>query len=112
MDDSPALPEVARRLNEVFGRYEQIANELPKTFVSKELFEAKQEVMLARIDAAMAQHVVLQKQVEALEDDKKWLYRLIIGAVVLAVLGLLFTVSHDFSTSSKNPKASAVVSTK
>ena len=106
------LGEVARRLDEVFQRYEQIANDLPKTFVTKELFEARQEVLLARIEAAMAQHVVLQKQVEDLEDDKKWLYRLIVGAVILALLGLLFSIGHSVTSSgsSKNPaKTSSVV---
>lgn len=109
MVDEPALGEVARRLDEVFKRYEQIANELPKTFVSKDLFEASKELTKAQVDAAQIQHAVLQKQVEALEDDKKWLYRLIIGAIILAVLGLLFSTTHSIKSSGAPTKSSISV---
>lgn len=109
MVDEPGLGEVARRLDEVFKRYEQIANDLPKTFVSKDLFEASKELTKAQIDAASAQHLVLQKQVEALEDDKKWLYRLIIGAIILAVIGLLFSTTHSIKSSGGSVKANTTV---
>lgn len=106
-----SLGEVARRLDDVFKRYEQIANELPKTFVTKDLFEARVEVILAQIEAKTSSHIVLEKRIADLEDDKKWLYRLIIGAIILALLGLLISAAHPFS-SGGGPKATHASGTK
>lgn len=103
------LGEVARRLDDVFNRYEQIANDLPKTFVSKDLFEAYKDLAKAQADALKVQMDVQEKRIHELEDDKKWLYRLIVGAVILAVIGLVFATTHQGSTASPTKTSSAAV---
>jgi len=107
MDDAdfkPMLGEVARRLDDVFKRFEQLANDLPKTFVSKELYDAYRETATAQQDQLKIVIDNQSKRIEDLEDDKKWLWRLVVGAVIMALLGLLLTTTHAISGSA--PKSS------
>lgn len=78
--------------------------------MTKEYFKAAQGELAQRLknldeaigrlgedmdDYAKKQEVAdLRKQVEELEDDKKFMFRLIIGTIVAAVLGLLYTSSR------------------
>lgn len=83
------LGEVARRLDDVFRQYENLANSLVSTFVQKELFESYKSLVDAN-DAALRTQIDTQSsRIAELEDDKKWLYRLIVGALVLAVIGIV-----------------------
>lgn len=83
------LGEVARRLDDVFRQFENLANSIPNIFVTKELFEAYQKLIDANDRALTLQIEAQNDRILELEDDKKWLYRLIIGAVVLAVIGIV-----------------------
>lgn len=49
-----------------------------------------------RVDTKAGKDVVdaLVKRVDDLEDDRKWLIRLVIGFIILAVLGAVFAVSQ------------------
>ena len=49
-----------------------------------------------RVETKAAKDVVdaLVKRVDDLEDDRKWLIRLVIGFIILAVLGAVFAVSQ------------------
>lgn len=85
----PNLGEVARRLDEVFRRYESIANDLPKTFVSRDLFESYKDLAKTQADGLQILIGTQEKRIADLEDDKKWLYRLVIGAVIMALLGVV-----------------------
>lgn len=105
------LGEVARRLDEVFTRIESVTSDLPKTFVNKDLFEAYKELANANHDKLQIQIDQAEKRVADLEDDKKWLYRLIIGAVILAVLGVALGIGHAVQSSSKSLPQPQVVST-
>lgn len=97
---SRTLGEVGRRLDEVFSRFEQVANDLPKTFVSRELLDTKLEVIRLEHEKAEVGHKELLRRVNDLEDDKKWLYRLVIGAVIMALLGLAFGLQRTAGKSS------------
>lgn len=83
------LGEVARRLDDVFRQFENLANSIPTIFVTKELFEAYQKLVEANDKALRFQIDSQNERILELEDDKKWLYRLIIGAVILAVVGII-----------------------
>ena len=88
-----ATAEIARRLDEVAGRFEALANQLDMKYVRNDLFTAYKELVEAKNkvqDQALAD---TQKRVAELEDGRKWLSRLIIGFIVLAVLGAVFTVA-------------------
>lgn len=102
------LGEVARRLDEVMTRYEQIANDLPKTFVSRELFDSYKDLVKTQQESSKVVMDAYEKRIGDLEDDKKWLYRLIVGAVILALLGLVLGASGGFH-SSPAKKASSVM---
>lgn len=78
--------ELARRLDEVAQRLEALANRLDTTYVRKELFESYKAL-------ADAERQALLKRVDELEDGRKWLSRLIMGFIILAVLGAVFTVA-------------------
>src|SRR3954452_9967270 len=96
----PTLGEIARRLNEVFAKFDQVTSDLPRTFVNKDLFEAYKELAKANHDRLQVELDASEKRIEALEDDKKWLYRLIVGAVILALVGLVVGVSHGLNSPS------------
>lgn len=106
------LGEVARRLDDVFNRFETMANDLPKSFVTKDLYEAYKEVAKAEHNALLIQMGSQTQRIAELEDDKKWLWRLVVGAVILALLGLLFSASHTFSGSSTHKSATSLGVTK
>lgn len=83
------LGEVARRLDDVFRQYESIANSLATSFVTKELFGAYKDLVVTSDQIYQNQITALNARVAELEDDKKWLYRLIVGAVVLALIAVV-----------------------
>lgn len=99
-EETPGLGEVARRLDEVFSRLEKLVNDMPRTFVNRDLFDAYKELVSAR-DTTLQTTITAQgDRIKSLEDDKTWLYRLIVGAVVLALVSLSFTAARAWSSSS------------
>ena len=103
------LGEVARRLDEVFSRYEKIANDLPLRFVSRDVYDGYRELAAAR-ESAMGQRVAsLEKRIDNLESDKTWLYRLIVGAVILALVALVLGTTHATGSSSKATSQQSVM---
>lgn len=108
--NDPTLGEIARRLNEVFAKFDQVTSDLPRTFVNKDLFDAYKELakanherLQAELEAAKASH---EKRIADLEDDKTWLYRLVIGAVILAVLAMVIGTAHTLTSNSGSTKSS------
>lgn len=106
-DDGPSVGELSRRMTDVFSRFEGLARRLEDgQFVRTDLYNQYK----AALDSALLE---LQRRVSKiendkldqddkhnfdsrigqLEDDKKWLIRLIIGFIVLAVLGLIFVTN-------------------
>jgi hypothetical protein len=108
----PTLGEVARRLDDVLSRFEKLAGDLPRTFVSRDLFDSYKETTAAKNDLMESEHRDLARRINELEDDKKWLYRLIVGAVILAIVSIAFTAGRAAVASpSEKPPSSTSSST-
>lgn len=111
-DEGPSLGELSRQVRDVFARFEGLARRLEDgQFVRTDLYVLYRQ----NVDQALAtlQERVrgyeankidkgdldgLEKRVAQLEDDKKWLVRLVLGFIVLAILGAVFAVSGGGST--------------
>ena len=96
-----SLGEVARRLDEVLTRFERLSSDLPKQFVTRDLFDSYKETVAAKNETMEIEHREMQRRIGELEDDKKWLYRLIIGAVILAIVSIAFTAGRAAVSSPK-----------
>lgn len=86
MPEDPVLREVIRQLGELATRLEAVSNRLETTYVRKDVFDAHKETAKAKQDD-------LANDVKELQDWQKWIQRLVIGAVALAVLGLVLARS-------------------
>ena len=105
--DDIGIGELARQVRDVFSRIEGLAQRLEGgQFVRNDLWQVYKEGLEARmiglkaqldaltsIKSDVTQVKNLEDRVAQLEDDKKWLVRLVIGFVILGVLGALFAVS-------------------
>lgn len=91
--DSPTLGEIGRLLealrgetqafrNEVNARFDEIAG----TYVRRDVYDAE-----ARANASYVKG--LEERVVTLEGNQAWIARIIIGAVVMAILGGLFAAT-------------------
>lgn len=117
--ESPGVGELSRQVRDVLVRFEGLATRLETQFVRSDNFNLYKQLVdqaianlqalvatLARadkvedlerdmIDKASSSSVdALTKRVNDLEDDKKWLTRLVIGFIILGVLGAVFAVSQ------------------
>lgn len=82
-DGDYTLGELARTTAQALARMESLAARLEGgQFVSAEVFRVYQQT----VDLQMG---TLKAEVEELKDDKKWLTRLVLGFIILAVLGVL-----------------------
>lgn len=82
-DGDYTLGELARTTAQALARMESLAARLEGgQFVSAEVFRVYQQT----VDLQMGS---LKSEVEELKDDKKWLTRLVLGFIILAVLGVL-----------------------
>jgi hypothetical protein len=97
--DDVSVAELARSVREAFIRLEGFATRLESgQFVRTDLFtvsEKAREAQLRQIEtdvdskASKSELANLTSRVSQLEDDRKWLVRLILGVVILAVIGLV-----------------------
>lgn len=102
-----SVGELARQVQAAMQRLESLARDLQERFITREVFNLMKE----NIDnknrtqdkdiADLESHKVdisvigdLEKRVAALEDDKKWLTRLVGGVIILGIVGLLFVVRN------------------
>jgi uncharacterized protein Yka (UPF0111/DUF47 family) len=106
-DDSVSLGELSRRLTDVFTRFEGLARRLEDgQFVTTALYLQYKETVnqaLAAVERAVEQMdkdkveksaiLPLENRVAQLEDDKKWLTRLVLGFIVLGVLAVYIAAS-------------------
>lgn len=81
------LGELARRLDDVVSRFEALANKLDVTYVRTELFISYQKLAEAEHTRLKDANDTLKIRVAELEDGRKWISRLVLGFIVLAVLG-------------------------
>lgn len=93
------IGELSRQVRDVLLRFEGLATRLDTSYVQKELYNLRQEVIdksflaLEKDKAENSTVEELRKRIESLEDDKKWLVRLVIGFIILAILGAIFVAS-------------------
>lgn len=86
MADDRTLGEIARALDLVVTRFENLANQLDTKYVRKDLFDANVTLHNTEMDQ-------IRSRVGDLEDGRKWLSRLVLGFIIIAVLGAVFTVA-------------------
>jgi polyhydroxyalkanoate synthesis regulator phasin len=106
------IEQVANRLDtgfvnkEIFKVSQELNNEVVRNLrndikTQKETCSSKQDLKVAieerkrDTDSLKSKIEELQGDVKQLQDDKVWLQRLVYGFIVLAVLGLLFTVAKN-----------------
>lgn len=106
-DEGPSLGELSRQVRDVFARFEGLARRLEDgQFVRTDLYILYREsvngalaILQERMKAFESNKIdkadldVLEKRIAQLEDDKKWLVRLVLGFIVLGVLGAVFAIS-------------------
>lgn len=104
MADEIGLGELARRVQEVYARFESIAARIETAYVTKEVFDLNLKLFDNKLDSLKQLHTEeingvvsenedLSRRIKELEDDKTWLIRLVIGAIILAFLGAGFAAS-------------------
>lgn len=87
------LGELARRLDEIVSRFETLATRLDTTYVRQELFSSYQKLAEAEHARLNDANEALKAKVAELEDGRKWISRLVLGFIIIAVLGAVFTVA-------------------
>ena len=110
--------ELSRQVRDVLVRMEGLAGRLESQFIRTDnfvLYKQLVDTAISQLQQAVAKlppaevvtqlskdmedtvskgtHAALVKRVEDLEDDKKWLIRLVLGFIVLGVLGAVFAVT-------------------
>lgn len=113
-DEGISVGELSRQVRDVLIRFEALVTRLDVAFVSKELYNLRQQVIdqslksleeatdrsasrdsVKKLDDSTAKRVEfdeLKKRVDGLEDDKKWLIRLVATFIILGILGAVFVV--------------------
>ena len=109
----PTVGELSRQLRDVLLRVTEVATKLEAQFVRKDLFEMNQ-LLLQNADSNnkteiealkqglreaergfVSREVVesLEKRIAELEDNNKWLMRLVVTFIILGVLTAVFAAS-------------------
>lgn len=113
-EEGISIGELSRQVRDVLIRFETLAARLDVAFVSKELYNLRQQVLdqslkaleeatdraasrdsVKKLDESTAKRVEfdeLKKRVDGLEDDKRWLIRLVASFIILGILGAVFIV--------------------
>jgi hypothetical protein len=117
-DDGVGIGELSRQVQEVFVRFERLAAKLESgQFVRADAYAMYQQfvdqairqlqdanrnfatsesakTLKSEVDGKASEGALkgLEQRVSELEDDRKWLIRLVIGFVILGVMGALFAV--------------------
>lgn len=100
--DEPTLGEVNRRLASVAEQISKLATAIEAlqaaiaiTYVRQDVYRAEKEVLVNILKNERAAVELLEKsiteQIESLEEWKDWSLKIIVGAVILAVLALIFS---------------------
>ena len=105
-DDGIGVGELARQVRDVFSRLEGLATRLENQFVRTDIFNLYKENVNTALAAVQeknrglesdkvdkASFDALQSRVAQLEDERKWLTRLVIGFIILGILGAVFVAS-------------------
>lgn len=110
-DHQPGLAELARQVQGVLARFEALAGKLEANFLTKEIFrlysdgvarelehiskslDAKAEAEKER-DSHLEKRIAdvegsLGKRISSVEDNITWVVRIVIGAIILALLAVV-----------------------
>jgi hypothetical protein len=79
------IDAVNRNIEDLARRVDELSQNITNHKASKQEVDALKESFIQRTSA-------LEGKIKALEDERTWLIRLIIGAVALALLGLVLVV--------------------
>jgi predicted nuclease of restriction endonuclease-like RecB superfamily len=95
-----SIAELARQVREVLGRFQSLADRLDTSYVTKEVFDLyqrgvdktvgeleKDAANLERDKAEVLAFNDLARRVANIEDNQKWMVRLILGLIVVAIVG-------------------------
>jgi hypothetical protein len=105
--DGIGVGELARQVRDVFAKLESLATRLESgQFVRTDIFGLYRENVnqaLAGLEkeaksiqdgkVAHADFKALEARVVALEDERKWLIRLVLGFIILGILGAIFVAT-------------------
>lgn len=88
------LAELTRRLDEVASRLETGFARMDATYVRQDLFDltiSRSSDSLRALQASAEEaNKMVTKRISELEDDKKWLTRLLIGFIIMGVLAAVY----------------------
>lgn len=94
-EGSPGLGELARQVRDVLVRFETLGARLEQQFVRVDIFQLSQKSLEQDIRDAETKsskdNERLSERVRSLEDNLKWVVRLLVSFVLLGVLGMAFT---------------------
>lgn len=99
--EHPGLAELARQVRDVLGRFEALANKFEATFLTKEFFKLYSDGItreLEHLSQSMVSSTVaekehndqLERRIASLESTLTWVVRLVIAAVIAALLAGIF----------------------
>lgn len=104
--DPIGVGELSRQLRDVLIRFEGLTKRMEEQFVRRDSLGMVQDninltisqlrekvVTLEKESVDQKDYDTLEKRVEQQEDNTRWLVRLIIGFVILAILGAIFAVN-------------------
>jgi hypothetical protein len=78
-EGQPTIGELSRQVQGVLVRVESVVSKLESQYVRNDIYLLWQQSM--------------DERVKQLEDDKKWLVRLVLGIVIASVITLSYTLS-------------------
>lgn len=95
-----SIAELARQVREVLSRFQGLADRLDTSYVTKELFDLHSRSLDQTLSNVTETHKNLDKdkaektafddlvrRVNNIEDNQKWLVRLLMGLIIAAVVG-------------------------
>ena len=107
-DEGPGIGELSRQVRDVLSRFEGLAARLEQQFVRADNFAYYRQLVdqaLATLQSTVKdlndaikklptdnEFAALENRVSELEDDKKWLTRLVLGFIILGVVGAVFAL--------------------
>lgn len=104
-DQHPGLAELARQVRDVLNRFEGLASKFEATFLTKEIFKLYSDGVerelehfsqaLTKAATAEKEHNdQLERRIAALESSVTWVVRLVIAAVIAALLAGIFVTKQ------------------
>lgn len=122
MTDQPSVGELSRQVREVLLRFQSLAERLDQSYMSKEVFDLWQRLIDGKVKgvreqcsdtlavakgkadvddvqalktekANQSELNALNERVKSLEDNQKWVVRLVLGLILVAVVSAVLVTS-------------------